>query len=79
MRNAQKNRIKFFSHDNLILSTTEVVVWLIIIGDHVWIGLGGTVLKAVTMKSNSVVGVKSIVTKNIPLTPNLFISGDIMV
>lgn len=38
----------------------------ITICDHVWLGWGTTVLKGVTIESNSVIGTKSVVTKNIP-------------
>ena len=38
----------------------------IIIGDNVWLGYGVTVLAGVQIGSNSVIGAKSVVTKNIP-------------
>lgn len=36
------------------------------IGDHVWIGADVTILPGVTIGSNSVIGAKSVVTKDIP-------------
>lgn len=36
------------------------------IGNHVWIGKGATILKGVTIGDNSVIGMKTLVTKDIP-------------
>ena len=37
----------------------------IIIGDHVWLGAGVSILKGVKISSNSIIGTKSLVTKNL--------------
>ncbi len=37
------------------------------IGDHVWLGLGVTVLKGVTIGNNATIGACSVVTKDIPV------------
>jgi acetyltransferase-like isoleucine patch superfamily enzyme len=36
------------------------------IGKHVWIGAYVNILKGVTIGDNSIIGIRSIVTKNIP-------------
>ena len=38
----------------------------IIIGDHVWIGKDVAILKGVTIGDNAVVGMRSMVTKDVP-------------
>ena len=37
----------------------------IIIGNHVWLGRDVTILKGIEIKNNSIVGTKSLVTKNV--------------
>lgn len=46
----------------------------IFIGDHVWIGKNGTVLKGVTIRSGAVVGTGSVVTKD--LLCNTVVAGN---
>jgi acetyltransferase-like isoleucine patch superfamily enzyme len=43
------------------------------IGDHVWLGAHVEVLKGVTIGPNSVVGIRSVVTKDVP--PNSIVAG----
>lgn len=43
------------------------------IEDHVWIGTGSTILKGVTIGTNSVVAAGSIVTRDVP--PNTLVAG----
>jgi tetrahydrodipicolinate N-acetyltransferase len=38
----------------------------VVIGDHVWIGTGATVLKGVTIGDGAVVGAQSVVTRDVP-------------
>ncbi|WP_267963852.1 acyltransferase, partial [Testudinibacter sp. TR-2022] len=44
------------------------------LGDHIWLGRDVTILKGVTLASNIVVGIRSIVTKSI-LKPNSVVLG----
>ena len=44
------------------------------IGDHVWIGIGATILKGVTVGDNSVVGAGAVVTKDVE--PNTIVAGN---
>lgn len=44
------------------------------IGDNVWIGADVTILPGVTVGSNTVIGAKSVVTKDIP--PNVIAVGN---
>jgi len=46
----------------------------IIIGDHVWIGMGSLILKGVTIGKGAVVAANSVVTKNIP--PMTLVGGN---
>lgn len=46
----------------------------IVIGDNVWIGADVTILPGVTVGSNTVIGAKSVVTKDIP--PNVIAVGN---
>lgn len=62
----------FIAH-NHIFENTEIpireqgmVEAPIIVGDNVWIGYGVTVLAGVRIGSNSVIGAKSVVTRDIP-------------
>lgn len=46
-------------------------VW---IGNHVWIGVGATILKGVTIGDNAIVGAGAVVTKDVP--PNVIVAGN---
>lgn len=45
----------------------------IVIGDHVWIGLGATVLKGVTIGDGAVVAARAVVTRDVP--PRSVVAG----
>jgi acetyltransferase-like isoleucine patch superfamily enzyme len=44
------------------------------IGDHVWVGVGSTILKGVTIGSGAIVGAKSVVTRSVPC--NSIVAGN---
>lgn len=46
----------------------------VVIGNHVWIGAGATILKGVTIGDNAIVGAGSVVTKNV--RPNTVVGGN---
>ncbi len=46
----------------------------IVISDNVWIGERSVILKGVTIGENSIVGIGSVVTKNVP--PNCIVAGN---
>lgn len=55
------------SHSILSVETGERINYgkNIIIGNHVWLGRDVTILKGIEIKNNSIVGTKSLVTKNV--------------
>lgn len=57
------------SHSIIDLETKKRINYAkdIIIGDHVWIGAKAIILKGVTIGNNSIVGINSIVSSNIPV------------
>lgn len=56
------------SHSILDTNTNQRINYAknIIIGNHVWLGNGVNVLKGVTIGDNTVIGIKSLVTNDIP-------------
>ena len=54
--------------------TTNKVTAPVIIGDHVWIGAGATILKGVSIGDNAIIGAGSVVTKNVPA--NTIVAGN---
>lgn len=56
------------SHSIIDLETSKRINYAqnIFIGDHVWLGAHVNVLKGVTIDSNSIVGIRSVVTNDIP-------------
>lgn len=46
----------------------------VIIGKHVWIGAGATILKGVTIGDNAIIGAGSVVTKDVK--PNCIVAGN---
>lgn len=56
------------SHSIIDLETNKRINYAenICIGDHVWLGAHVQVLKGVTIESNSIVGIRSVVTSDIP-------------
>jgi acetyltransferase-like isoleucine patch superfamily enzyme len=53
-------------HNIIKNGETKPVQAPVVIGDHVWIGLGATILKGVSIGNNSIIGAGSIVTRSIP-------------
>lgn len=46
----------------------------VVIGRNVWIGVGATILRGVTIGDNSIVAAKAVVTKSVP--PNTLVAGN---
>lgn len=46
----------------------------IVIGNHVWIGIGATILKGVTIGNGSIIGAGAVVTRDVP--PNSVVAGN---
>lgn len=46
----------------------------VVIGDHVWIGTGATVLKGVTIGDGAIIGAGSVVTRDVP--PGVIVAGN---
>lgn len=57
--------------DNKIINPTKDIV----IGNHVWIGNGVTILKGTYIPDNVIVACRSLITKKV-LTPNSVVSGN---
>jgi acetyltransferase-like isoleucine patch superfamily enzyme len=47
----------------------------IVIGDHVWVGMGATLLKGALVAESSVIAAQAVVTKQFP-APNVVIAGN---
>lgn len=54
--------------------STNCITKPVVIEDHVWIGVGSTILKGVTIGKGSIVGAGSVVTKDVP--PNTIVAGN---
>ncbi|MCO6496347.1 MAG: hypothetical protein J5I50_01665 [Chitinophagaceae bacterium] len=56
------------SHSIIDLTTKKRINYAadIVIGNHVWIGARSTILKGVCLGDNSIIGLNSVVTKNVP-------------
>ncbi|HYC48811.1 MAG TPA: acyltransferase [Burkholderiales bacterium] len=55
------------THDySLEQMNTRVITKPVVIGDNVWLGIGATVLPGVRIGSGTVIGAKSLVTRDIP-------------
>ncbi len=59
--------------DNHVIEDGKPVSAPIDIGDHVWVGIGATILKGVTIGDGAVVAAGAVVTRDVP--PNSLVAG----